>query len=173
MHKVTWRTHPTYTTYELSSDGRIRSTDRLVANRWGTYNHRHGRELKIFVRKGGYLGGNISVDGDRINFDLHVLVCEAFHGLRPEADMEVRHLNGDKNDNHPANLTWGTRSQNAQDVIRHGNNHELNKTQCRNGHEYTDANVYRAPSAPNKRRCRECDRIHDRNRQPRRRLAAA
>lgn len=43
------------------------------------------------------------------------------------------------------------------------------KTHCPRGHEYTPENTYRAPSAPNKRRCRECARILDANRGPRHR----
>lgn len=32
------------------------------------------------------------------------------------------------------------------------------KSHCPAGHEYTAANIYRSPSAPNKRRCRACAR---------------
>lgn len=50
---------------------------------------------------------------------VHVAVCEAFHGSRPEGH-EVAHDNGDPGDNRSENLAWKTRSQNAMDRVRHG-----------------------------------------------------
>jgi len=50
---------------------------------------------------------------------VHSLICEAFHGQRPRG-MEVRHLNGNRRDNRSENLSWGTRSENAADRLRHG-----------------------------------------------------
>jgi hypothetical protein len=34
--------------------------------------------------------------------------------------MEVRHLNGKRDDNRVANLAWGTRTENAADRLAHG-----------------------------------------------------
>jgi len=48
---------------------------------------------------------------------VHSLVAEAFHGSRPEG-MLCRHLNGNKLDNTPDNLCWGTVRENAQDAVR-------------------------------------------------------
>lgn len=169
MRDTTWRTHPKYISYELSDDGRIRSKGRWSKTWPGRW--LPGTQLQLFERRGGYLGGNISINNHRINFDLHVLICEAFHGMRPTDDLEVRHLNGNNQDNRPSNLKWGTRVENAQDILRHGRNHERNKTHCRNGHEYSPANTYQAPNSPNKRHCRECGRINDINRKHRRRAA--
>jgi hypothetical protein len=50
---------------------------------------------------------------------VHVLIATAFHGPRPRG-MEVRHLNGNRRDNTPGNLAWGTRAENVADRVRHG-----------------------------------------------------
>lgn len=156
MDEPTWRTHPLHTVYEVSDDGQVRSKDRMIRNRWGSETFRPGRVLAIFLRHDGYLGGNISIDGVRTNFQVHVFVCEAFRGLRPMPNLEVRHLNGDELDNQVENLAWGTKSENQMDAIRLGRNRELNKTHCPAGHLYDEANTYRAAGAPNKRKCRAC-----------------
>ena len=56
----------------------------------------------------------------RVTFKVHRLICFAFHGMSPDWATLVRHLNGNKKDNHPNNLAWGTAKQNAQDSIAHG-----------------------------------------------------
>lgn len=155
-----WREHPTYAGYQASDDGRIRSVDRLVRNRWGNEHFRRGRQLATSLSRRGYLSGNLSHDGQRINFEVHVLVAEAWHGTRP-ANMQVRHLNGNKLNNHPSNLAWGTTSANNSDKVSHGTHHEAVKTHCPAGHEYTQRNTYRAPGTPNKRKCRTCMAIRD------------
>ena len=53
---------------------------------------------------------------------VHVMVCETFHGPRPEG-KEVAHGNGNQLDCSAANLRWATRSENAQDRVRHGTAH--------------------------------------------------
>ncbi len=50
---------------------------------------------------------------------IHQLVCEAFHGPRPDG-LQVRHLNGIKTDNRASNLVWGTPAENHADKVRHG-----------------------------------------------------
>lgn len=159
-----WRDHPTYPGYQVSDDGRIRSVDRMVPNRWGGQHLVRGRELATFVRQGGYLGGNLSYDGKRINFEVHVMTAEAWHGPRP-GEMQVRHLDGDKLNNAPSNLVWGTVSANMLDKVLHGSHHEAVKTQCPQGHPYDEANTYRAPGTPGKRKCRACQRARDAARQ--------
>lgn len=47
-----------------------------------------------------------------------VLVCLAFHGPKPFAKAEVRHLDDVKRNDVPGNLAWGTRSENAKDAYR-------------------------------------------------------
>jgi hypothetical protein len=51
---------------------------------------------------------------------VHQAVLLAWGHERPSQEHQVRHLNGDKNDNRLANLAWGTLRENLDDKIRHG-----------------------------------------------------
>lgn len=57
--------------------------------------------------------------GHRNRRKIHQLVLAAFVGPCP-AGMQCRHLNGDRADNRPENLKWGTPRENAADQERHG-----------------------------------------------------
>lgn len=50
----------------------------------------------------------------------HVLVCTAFHGPKPTPHHQVRHLDGNRRNNHKDNLCWGTAKDNADDREQHG-----------------------------------------------------
>lgn len=52
-------------------------------------------------------------------YAVHILVCEAFHGLRPEGKVAA-HWNGDNQDNRSTNLRWATHKENCADKVRHG-----------------------------------------------------
>ena len=51
---------------------------------------------------------------------LHRLICDANHGAPPPGQNVARHLDGNKLNNAPENLRWGTQAENCQDSIRHG-----------------------------------------------------
>lgn len=53
---------------------------------------------------------------------VHALVALAFVGPRPGPEYQVRHLDGNRRNNVPSNLAWGTVQDNADDKRRHGNN---------------------------------------------------
>jgi hypothetical protein len=120
------------------------------------------RDGRIFGRRGqmspvltpkGYLRLNLRRDGRYWGRHVHVLVAEAFHGLRPEG-LQVRHLDGVKTNNAARNLRYGTPAENAQDAVRHGDNPWLNKTHCPRLHPYDGPNTYRSSSGS--RKCRRC-----------------
>jgi hypothetical protein len=79
----------------------------------------------------------------------------AFVGPYPEG-MEIRHLDGNPENNALENLKYGTRSQNIQDQIRHGVHHFKSKTHCKHGHPYDEANTYYCSRGW--RQCRQCKR---------------
>jgi HNH endonuclease len=97
-------------------------------------------------------------DGKGATKLVHKLVAEAFIGDCPPG-MEVCHGDGNYLNNRASNLSYGTHSQNMQDMVRHGTSYSANKTHCPKGHEYTAQNTviltHRGGSFRG-RACREC-----------------
>lgn len=112
--------------YEVSDHGRVRTAPGFGRVGFRKLDPR-GRYANFCV----YVG-----PGKRRNYAVHVLVCEAFHGPKPEWATCVRHLNDEKRDNRAVNLAWGTGADNMQDAIRNGRNPELTRTACDRGHPY-------------------------------------
>jgi hypothetical protein len=57
---------------------------------------------------------------------VHRLMLEAFVGPPASPSMQARHLDGNRLNNHLANLAWGTIAENARDRVAHG---QLSKPQ--------------------------------------------
>lgn len=119
-----WKDIPSWEgSYQVSSDGRVRSVERVVVqrSRWGTQRRRfRGKELKAQKSSNGYVFVVLSRPGYRQKQALvHRLVALTFLGEPPNGH-EVCHINGVRHDNRLSNLRWGTRSSNHSDKIRHG-----------------------------------------------------
>lgn len=117
--------------YEVSDHGRVRSLDRVISQR-----HHSGQMMKRFfagqvlapqVQESGHSCVNLMRSGIMDRRLIHLLVLEAFVGPRPEG-LHTRHLSGNPGDNRLPNLVYGTRTENAQDALRHG------VMQCSEGH---------------------------------------
>lgn len=110
--------------YEVSCLGRIKSLARLIArtSRLGNVHHRVQAEriLALGPHTSGYRCAHLYKEGDRRATLLHIVVAEAFLGPKPSPDMEVRHLDGDKDNCAAANLAWGTHQENVDDQVGHG-----------------------------------------------------
>ena len=141
--------------YEVSSHGNVRSLDRIVPSRGGTRLMR-GRVLKLGHRN-GYRAVHLSFLNHQTSRDVHRLVAEAFLGT-PSKGMEVCHNDGDGSNNHVDNLRWGTHQQNIHDIIRHGNNHGLNKKLCSRGHALASPNLTASAVKSGRRMCLACNR---------------
>lgn len=91
--------------YQAATDGRILG----VRGGW----------LKLFTNPRGYLCFNVVRVGVHVQLRVHVAVCEAFHGTRPDG-YHVAHLNGDQKDNRATNLAWCTPEENEGHKRVHG-----------------------------------------------------
>lgn len=150
---VEWKEISGHPGYEAGSSGHIRSVDRVIMRSNGIPQTVKSRVLRPAVmKKSGHLQVSLSLDGVPHTYCVHALVCETFHGPRPEG-MECRHLNGDPSDNRAENLQWGTSSENHLDRVRHGVHFWAKRTHCKNGHEFTPQNTGHTKK---QRYCRTC-----------------
>lgn len=118
-----WKDIPRYEgKYQASSFGRIRSLTRPITQ--------IGRGGKPFTRvvKGRILRPASSKSNPHLfvvlghganGSQVHQLVAATFLGPQP-SKTDVRHLNGNPQDNRPENLSYGTRTENILDVFRVG-----------------------------------------------------
>ena len=108
--------------YEVSDLGRVRGLDRQVRERRRTgviIRHVAGRVRRLNKTVDGHMVVQLSKLGEQQRYFVHALILAAFVGPRP-AGMESLHRDGNGTNNVPANLRWGTHSENVQDALRHG-----------------------------------------------------
>ncbi len=91
--------------YEISNSGRVKRKQT-------------GKILKPNIVN-GYLLVDLRVNGKRKYNRVHRLVAYSFIGLPPTPRHEIRHFDGNKQNNNSNNLCWGTRKDNEYDKIRH------------------------------------------------------
>ena len=140
--------------YDVSDQGRVRSW--LY---WFAQPHAH---LPRILRQtanpvDSHTMVGLFADGRCVTFYVHRLVMLSFAGPLP-AGMETRHLDGDPTNNCLSNLAYGTHAENKLDRARHGTDHQLNKTHCKRGHEFTPDNTKWIRDG-RARQCRACARI--------------
>lgn len=137
--------------YAVSNWGRVRSFSKYGKP------YIKGRKLK-----GGHHRVALYKEGAVSDCLIHRLVLEAFVGPCP-GGMEGLHWDDNKDNNHLSNLRWGTRSENLEDCIRNGNNHQLNKTHCKQGHPFDDVNtlIETRSDGRTRRVCKTCRRAKD------------
>lgn len=115
-----WKDIPGYEgAYQASSLGRIRSLDRLIPmGKTHTLTNRAGRILRpACSKRDRHL--YVVLGHGKAGSTVHSLVASAFLGPAP-AGCEVRHLDGDAQNNRIENLAYGTRAQNILDVYAVG-----------------------------------------------------
>lgn len=98
--------------YWIYEDGRVWSDPKGSANPYGKF-------LKLAHNSDGYLICCLMKDRRKCMKRVNRLVIEAFVGPCPE-DMECRHLDGNRTNNHVNNLCWGTKEENEADKKSHG-----------------------------------------------------
>lgn len=107
--------------YEVSDFGRVRSLPRrvrLVTPQAGEITRAvTGCILRPGLDSAGYL--SVRLGRKTGNVRVHWLVLAAFVGPAPEGAQRL-HNDGDRTNNRLSNLRYGTRSENMQDMFRHG-----------------------------------------------------
>lgn len=142
--------------YEVSDLGRVRSL------------YRNSQRIlrPSYSNKGRYPLYILTVNGVRYPRYGHQMVAEAFIGERPDG-QEVRHLDGNASNaalrdaDGVLRLAYGTKSENQWDQVRHGTHYQGSRTECENGHELTEDNIWTEchPDGTFKaRRCKACNR---------------
>lgn len=109
-----WRDIPGFEGYQASTRGRLRSSrhKQFASIGWLI--------LKPSLSPSGYLMAKLS-DSNFFRFTrgVHGWVALAFHGPVPSG-RQIRHLDGNKLNNSPGNLRYGTAKENAADKVIHG-----------------------------------------------------
>ena len=124
MMKEIWKDIPGYEgRYQASTEGNIRSVDRVVFSRNRYTGQPFARHIKgRTLRPGRFCkNGHVSVvlGHGAVGSPVHQLIMLTFIGP-PPAGQEVRHKNGNPTDNRLENLEYGTRTQNILDVFYQG-----------------------------------------------------
>lgn len=110
-----------YPSYQICSDGTVKSLKRQIKLKDGTLRWISERFLKPKNNGTGYQFVTLSKDGQTKNFYVHRLVASAFVE-NPENLPYVNHVDGNPINNIADNLEWVTHRQNVQ----HGYNTGLN-----------------------------------------------
>jgi len=99
--------------YEASQFGRVRrsSNSRMAPA---------GYLLKLRFTRDGYLRYSLSKQCKYRHITAHRLVALTFLGAPPFPGAHVAHYDGNKLNNHVANLRWATPAENEADKQRHG-----------------------------------------------------
>ena len=111
--------------YMAGSDGQIYSRTKYAG--FGRKERVDWYPLKGHVTRKGYLTVSLCHRNKKVTKSVHRLVCMAFHGIPKPKSLQVRHLDGSKDNNQPNNLKWGTQAENWQDRRAHGNGIEGEK----------------------------------------------
>ncbi len=120
MKNEEWRDIPFFEGfYQASSLSRVKSLERTIKNSLGISFLLKGTIIKQSLNNRGRRVVYISKNHHNYCFRVHSLVVSAWYGPRPKG-MECRHKDGNKLNNRPENLKWGTREENDKDKIEHG-----------------------------------------------------
>lgn len=148
--------------YEVSDQGRVRSLDRHILATNGRSRKQKGRILSPRAKTSGHLQLCLR-SGNRVETpSVHRVVALAFLGKCPDG-MECLHTDGNPSNNHVGNLSWGTRSENRYDMVRHGTHPQKTRSQCPIGHPLVAPNLRpRVWREEGRRQCLACARARSR-----------
>ena len=104
--------------YEISNFGNVKSLDREISNKKGSYTKK-GRLLKKSYTSTGYLKVELTKNKKKKSFKVHRLVAQAFIP-NPESKPNVNHIDGNPLNNNFKNLEWCTQKENVEHALKLG-----------------------------------------------------
>lgn len=123
MSGVLFKPVPFAPSYEAGEDGTVRRRTKAISTR-------PGKVLKPYIRRDGYCQYTLRENGRSIVCLGHKIIAVTFHGDAPSAKHEVAHWDGCKTNNAASNLRWCSRTENAQDMVRHGRSGKGERNVC-------------------------------------------
>lgn len=157
--------------YEVSTDGMVRSVDRLHQGQRTRFFK--GQEIKQRIDNNGYPTVCLRKVNVGYTFKVHRLMALAFLPTPPPEYDRVCHINDIRTDNRIENLMWGNASINGHHAVANGRHYEAARTHCHKGHEYVPGSYsVRVAKGTKKssRCCLVCKRIETNERRARERL---
>jgi HNH endonuclease/NUMOD4 motif len=119
MARETWLPIPSYSLYDVSSRGRVRSWNGSKAHS-GPMRLKKPRLRALAVRSDGYVQcGLTGDDGMKKTVAVHRAVLLAFLGEPPEG-YQASHMNGRPSDNRHTNLAWEPGEMNVKRQVPDG-----------------------------------------------------
>jgi hypothetical protein len=100
------------------SDGQIYSRTRYAG--FGRKERVDWYPLKGHKGSRGYRIVSLCHNNAKVTKSIHRLICMAFHGMPDPPTLQTRHLDGNRENNRPENLRWGTQQENWTDRKAHG-----------------------------------------------------
>ena len=109
------------TGYRVSSLGRVRSIDKWVNSKNGSFALKRGQMLTPHrSKRSGYIMVGLYRDGQSKTTCIHRLVCLAFAPEGAGDGMQVAHNDGSRDNNRLENLRWDSAKGNSLDRLKHG-----------------------------------------------------
>lgn len=105
--------------YMAGDDGQIYSRTKYAG--FGRKEYVDWYPLKGHQTGKGYRSVSLCHENRKVTRNVHRLICLAFHGNPAKSTLQVRHLDGNPENNVPSNLAWGTQEENWLDRKEHGN----------------------------------------------------
>lgn len=117
--EVIWKPIEKYSEfYKISSDGRVRSKDRIIFDKNGV-RLRLNKSKEISPRIGLYK--MVGLNKNRVQSQISVHRLVALHFIpNPENKPQVNHIDGNKLNNDISNLEWVTAKENQKHAFRLG-----------------------------------------------------
>lgn len=102
--------------YVAGSDGHVYCYSKARNNRHKPYPF----SVSESIGNNGYPFISFILGNKKKTKPVHFLICTAFYGRKQSRRLATRHLDGNKLNNKPDNLRWGTYAENEADKKRHG-----------------------------------------------------